>query len=119
VSLEWPERRGDVLTALEVLAAEPPTLDYGGHDPRRPNVTDAVHWLVDDTSWDVMSPAESIGTMLRDEREVVLIQHVVVAVVAVSERQGATSGDAAWFADEAWSEVRSTARDAAAALRTP
>ena len=119
MTVEWPDRRQDVLAALDVLAAEPPTLDEHGNDPRWPDLTNAVHWLVDDTFWDMTSPAESIGTMLRDAREVVPIQRVVDAVVTVSERQGPTSGDAAWFADEAWNEVRSAASEAAAAMRTP
>jgi hypothetical protein len=45
------------------------------------------------------------------------LQRIVDAVVAVSERQGSTSGDAAWFGNETWSEVRIAASAAAAVLR--
>ncbi|WP_427886938.1 SCO4402 family protein [Kribbella sp. GL6] len=100
MDVQWPARRRDVIEALDVLASEPPTTDGAGHDPRWPDVTNAVHWLVDDTFWDIHDPADSIGTILRDQREAVVVRRVVAAVVAVSERQGATSTDARWFADE-------------------
>lgn len=84
----WPGRCEDVLAALEVLAAEQPELDGSGWDPRWPNLTEAVHWLVDDTFWDVHDPGASIGTILRDEREADAVREVGNAVVSVSDRQG-------------------------------
>lgn len=61
VTLEWPDRREDVLAGLECLAAEPPRLSGSDADPRWPDVTNAIHWLVDDTWWDTTDPSESIG----------------------------------------------------------
>ncbi|WP_394361826.1 hypothetical protein [Amycolatopsis sp. SB7-3] len=109
MDVEWPERREDVLSALKVLAAEPAVLD--GAD-----LTNAVHWLVDDTPWDSVDPATSIGTILRGGHEVDAIREVVAAVVAVSDRQGPTSSDAAWFGDSGWSEVRRLAAQALTCL---
>jgi len=117
VTIEWPDRRADVINALDVLAADPPVLDPGAHDPRTPGLEDAVHWLVDDTFWDLRDPAESIGTFLSDEAEAVAIRRVVKAVVAVSVRQGPTADDAKWFSDEAWGEVRAAARCAITEMR--
>lgn len=118
LSVAWPDRRGDVLNALDVLASEPPTLDARGQDPRWPDLSNAVHWLVDDTFWDHGEGArESIGTILRDENEADVVQLAVAAVMRVAKRQGPTSRDAAWFADEGWPEVRRAARAAAAVLR--
>ena len=117
MDVDWPDRRSSVLDALDLLASEPPTLDNKGRDRRWPDLTNAVHWLVDDTFWDAHDPTDSIGTILRDEREAAAIRRVVAAVVAVSERQGATSTDARWFADEGWAEVRAAATDAGDLLR--
>ncbi|WP_051972567.1 SCO4402 family protein [Amycolatopsis japonica] len=116
MDVEWPERREDVLAALRVLAAEPPVLDGAGRDTRWPDLANAVHWLVDDTPWDVVDPATSIGTILRDGHEGDAIREVVAAVVAVSDRQGPTSSDAAWFGDSGWSEVRRLATQALTCL---
>ena len=57
-----------------------------------------VHWLVDDTAWDVHDLAESIGAILRNDAEADAVRAVVAAVVAVSDRQGVTAPDASWFA---------------------
>lgn len=116
MDVAWPGRREDVLNALKVLAAEPPVLDGAGRDSRWPDLTNAVHWLVDDTPWDLVDPVTSIGTILRDGQESDVIRDVVAAVVAVSERQGSMSSDAAWFSDSGWSEVRRLATKALTCL---
>ncbi|OXM43049.1 SCO4402 family protein [Amycolatopsis alba] len=111
-----PERREDVLSALRVLAAEPLVLDGAGGDARWPGLTDAVHWLVDDTPWDLVDPITSIGTILRDDHEANAVREVVAAIISVSARQGSMSSDAAWFGDSGWREVRRTAADALTCL---
>ncbi|WP_417281634.1 SCO4402 family protein [Amycolatopsis plumensis] len=93
MNVAWPERREDVISALGVVSAEPPTLDGAGRDTRFPDITNAVHWLVDDTSWDSEDPAASIGTILRNSVEAGAIRAVVAAVVGVSDRQGAAATD--------------------------
>jgi hypothetical protein len=117
MEIAWPDRRSDVLNALDALASEPPTLTSDESDPRWPDLTNSVHWLVDDTSWDHDSPRDSIGTVLRDENEADAVEHVVKVLVTVSERQGATAADAQWYADADWPEVRRLAARAAATLR--
>lgn len=117
VDVEWPDRREDVLNALDTLAAEPPTLSGDELDPRWLDLTNAVHWLVDDTFWDQQDPRESIGTLLRSDTEAVAVEAVVGAIVAVSERQTPGSPDADWFADPDWARVRTLAAQAAATFR--
>ncbi|WP_313888084.1 SCO4402 family protein [Lentzea alba] len=112
MDVAWPGRREDVLSALRTLAAEPPTLDGEGRDTRWPDLTNAVHWLVDDTLWDLVDPATSIGTILRNGHEADVIREIVTAVVAVSERQGTMASDATWFGDSGWCEVRRLAANA-------
>ncbi|MEV6443013.1 hypothetical protein [Amycolatopsis sp. NPDC051716] len=116
MDVAWPERREDVVAALRVLAAEAPALGVVGRDPRFPDLTNAVHWLVDDTSWDSEDPVASVGTILRDGAEAEVIRAVVAAVVLVSDRQGAAASDAAWFGDRGWCEVRRLAAEALSCL---
>lgn len=76
VDVEWPDQRGDVLAALELLASEPPLLEGDEPDPRWPDLTNAIHWPVDDTVSDIHDPIRSIGTTLRDEREAAAMRRV-------------------------------------------
>lgn len=117
MDVEWPDRREDVLNALDTFAAEPPRLSDDELDPRWPDLKNAVHWLVDDTWWDHNDPRESVGTLLRSEAEAVAIEAVVAAVVEVSERQTPAAPAARWFGDPAWPRVRTLAAQAAARLR--
>ncbi|MCR6488706.1 hypothetical protein M8542_38345 [Amycolatopsis sp. OK19-0408] len=106
-----------MVSALGVLAAERPALD--GRDTGFPDLTNAVHWLVDDTSWDSQDPATSVGTILRNAAEAEVIRALVAAVVAVSDRQGAEASDAAWFGDSGWHDVRRLAAEALTCLARP
>jgi hypothetical protein len=110
MGVEWPDHREDVLNALDILASPNPSAEW-------PTLTEAVHWVVDDTSWDVRDPAEDIGALLIDEHEVAAVRSAVSAVVAVSERQGPTSSDPAWLDDPSWPIVRKMASRAATAIR--
>jgi hypothetical protein len=116
VAVEWPDWREDVLIGLETLAAKPPQLEKRERDPRWPDLTNAVHWVVDDTFWDFRDPADHIGTVLVDEEEAAALRLVVAAVVAVSERQ-VNNDDRSWFSDEDWSRVQALAAHAAALMR--
>ncbi|WP_445321606.1 SCO4402 family protein [Nocardioides sp. GXZ039] len=110
MGVEWPGRREDVLNALDILASATPSAEW-------PTLTEAVHWLVDDTFWDARDPKEDIGALLVDEHEAAAIRSVVSAVVAVSQRQGPTASDQAWLDDSGWPMVQKLAARAATALR--
>lgn len=116
MDVAYPGRRQDVLNALGLLAADIPELGRTGQDTSWPNLTEAVHWLVDDTSWDVHDPIDSIGAILHDEAEADAVRAVVTAVVAVADRQGAAATDASWYGDRNWPDVRRLAADALAGL---
>lgn len=109
MKLEWPWRRPDLLTSLELLRDEPPALPTDGIDPRWPDLTFAVHYLVDDTFWDQTDIADSIGLILRDQTEADMARELVDLLVRVSDRQGAASSDACWFGDPDWPSVREAA----------
>jgi len=114
--VKWPDRRGDVLNGLDTLAEEPPRLAGDEPDPRWPDVTNAIHWVLDDTWWDQRDPREDIGDLLRDEREAEAVERVVRAIVTVAGRQAGRS-DAHWFGDPDWPRVRDLAAHAAVMLR--
>lgn len=118
MTLEWPDRRADVLAGLECLAAEPPRLSGSDADPRWPDVTNAIHWLIDDTWWDTTDPRESIGRILYDEREAAAVRRVVEAVLAVAGRLQPEDVDRLWFGDASWPLVRTRAGEALYVLRT-
>lgn len=116
MAVEFPHRREDVLNGLEALSDEPVT-DGSGHDPRWPDLRNAVHWVVDDTAWDDRPAASDVGTLLVDHAEAEAVAAVVSLVVRVSQRQGPTGTDVSWFADAEWPQVREAAKQAAALLR--
>lgn len=110
MGVEWPDRREDVLNALDILASPNPSAEW-------PTLTEAVHWLVDDTFWDVRDPTEDIGALLFDEHEAAAVRSVVSAVLGVSERQGPTAADQSWLDDSSWPTVRKLAARTATAMR--
>lgn len=118
VKLAWHDRREDVLTALECLAAEPPGLSGSERDPRWPDVTNAIHWIIDDTSWDRSDPSASIGWTLHNEGEASAMRRVVESVLAVAGRLRPEDADRLWFDDAHWSGVRSAADEALDVLRS-
>lgn len=116
MTVQWQGRRGDVVNALETLAAPSPTLAPGENDSRSPALTDAVHWLVDDTLWDTQDPAQSVGLILEDEAEAESVRAVLKPLLAVLERQGPGAADSAYFHDVGWQAVQDCASSALRAL---
>ena len=107
----WSQR-ADVKEALRLLADPVPALD-DGHDVRWPNLTDAIHWLIDDTGWDESKPGLDVGRrILRTTEEATVVSDLVAAVMIVHDRQGPTAPDAAWFSDAEWPSVQELARSA-------
>jgi hypothetical protein len=117
VTVEWPDRRADVINGLDTLASTPPALHADQRDPRWPDLKNAIHWVVDDTWWDHQDPADYVGLILHDEDEAAALRAVVELVVRVSDRQGPSATDAMWFADPDWSEVRQRALFASRLMR--
>ena len=107
--VQWTGRRLDVIDALEALAKLPTA------DPApRPDLHDAVHWLVDDTWWDHHPPAEEIGFILTDQREAIAIEVVIAPLLAVLDElipgaSGNPISDADCFDHRDWPKVRSAA----------
>ena len=105
--LRSPGRRGDLIVALDVLATLSPA-----RVEQWPGLTEAVHWLVDDTAWDEYDVAGSIGWSLRDEQEVVVIRAVLAPLLVVLDDLGPTEPDSAYLVHPRWPDVRTAAGSA-------
>ena len=100
----WTDRRLDVIAALDRLA----TIS-GVNLSEWPDLTNAVHWLIDDTWWDHHPPEEAIGLILRDQAEATAVGLVVTALSSVLDDVTATSSDRACLDHPQWGDVASLA----------
>lgn len=117
MTVSWAYRRAGVMAGLEVLAVA--SLDAAVETDRAwPSLTDAVHWVVDDTFWDIADPRAAVGEILVNEEEAEALAAVVSEVCGVSERQGASATDREWLKDDAWPRVRALAGLALAMSRS-
>ncbi|GAA3845123.1 hypothetical protein GCM10022243_09260 [Saccharothrix violaceirubra] len=106
--IRYPGRRGDVVEALALFVALTP--ENVAHRPG--DLDDAVHWLVDDTFWDLHDVADSIGFLLRDKREVAVIEAVLDPLLAVLGALGPVRPDVEYFCHERWPDVVAAAANA-------
>ncbi|MGW9193042.1 SCO4402 family protein [Micromonospora chersina] len=107
MTIAWPDRRADIITALAVLATLRP------HAPTPwPGLTEAVHWLIDDTFWDQHSPARDIGTILGSVKEADAITATLEPLSAILHELGPTAADDDYLTHPRWHEVTRAAADA-------
>ncbi|WP_157695291.1 SCO4402 family protein [Nakamurella panacisegetis] len=100
----WTGRRLDVIAALDRLA----TINHANVSDW-PDLTNAVHWLIDDTWWDHHPPEEEIGLILRDQTEAASISLVVEAVLVVLGDVPVGSPDRDCLDHPRWDDVASLA----------
>jgi hypothetical protein len=109
-----PGLRAGLVEALDALMMlTPQTVG------RWPGLTEAVHWLVDDTWWDQRDVAESIGWMVRDEQEVAVIRAVLDPLLAVLDDLGPLEPDSEYLRHRRWPDVRDAAANAHRTLTRP
>ncbi len=106
--VRYPGLRGDVVAALELFAE----LDREAVEQRIGALTNAVHWLVDDTFWDMRDPSEDIGYRLRDHREVAAIKAVLGPLLLVLGELGPVAPDVDYLDHRGWPDVVAAARAA-------
>lgn len=103
--VQWPEQREDVLNALQALGDR----DYQEQHWRLghgcPDLTAAVHWLIDDTFIDQAGARALIPQLIRDEQEADRVQLVVDALLRVLDDLGPTAPDHAYLDHPAWISV--------------
>ncbi|MEU8301146.1 hypothetical protein AB0C04_28140 [Micromonospora sp. NPDC048909] len=106
-TIAWPDRRADIITALAVLSTLRP------HTPTPwPGLTEAVHWLIDDTFWDQHSPASDIGTILASITEADAITATLTPLSAIVDELGPTAADDDYLTHPRWHDVTHAAAHA-------
>jgi len=106
-TIAWPDRRADIINALSVLATLRPHRTTSW-----PGLTEAVHWLVDDTFWDQHHPRNEIGTVLADADEATAITATLEPLSAILDELGPTAADDDYLTHPRWHEVTHAAADA-------
>ncbi len=99
-TIAWPDRRADIINALSILATLRP------HEPTSwPRLTEAVHWLIDDTFWDQRHPRDDIGTILASTSEANAINATLEPLTAILDELGSTAPDDDYLTHPRWHEV--------------
>ncbi|MFI7699075.1 hypothetical protein [Nonomuraea sp. NPDC049480] len=114
--VQWPERRQDVLEALRALGDRDYQDQHWRSGKRWPDLTAAVHWLIDDTFIDQHGARTLIPHLFLDQREADLMQTVVDALFRVLDDLGPVAPDNAYLDHPGWINVLHTAEAAHAAL---
>ncbi|NUW45953.1 SCO4402 family protein [Nonomuraea rhodomycinica] len=111
-----PERREDVLEALRALGDREYQDQHWRSGKGWPDLTAAVHWLIDDTFIDMNGARSLIPRLFLDEREADLVQMVVDALLRVLDALGPTAPDDAYLDHPEWINVLNSAGAAYLAL---
>jgi hypothetical protein len=104
MTVEWPDRRLDIIAALNVLAAPDPAVP-----DRHPSLTDPIHWLIDDTWWDKHDPAPDIGKLLIGAAEAQAIRDVLAPLEEILHDLGPVAPDEEYVQDDRWHHVAAAA----------
>ncbi|MFI7419551.1 hypothetical protein [Nonomuraea sp. NPDC049684] len=114
--VQWPERRKDVLESLRALSDREYQDRHWRSGKGSPDLTAAVHWLIDDTFIDQHAARALIPHLLIDHREAELVQAVVDALLQVLDHLGPTAPDNAYLDHPGWINVLNSAGAAYLAL---
>lgn len=103
-------QRQDIIEALRVLGDRGyQARCWGPHAEAElgcdVSLTDAVHWLIDDTWLDERSADELIPMILRSRKEAEKVDRAVQHLVAVLEDVGPVAVDSAYLDHDRWSSV--------------
>lgn len=107
----WDQQRDFLVGVLDLIAQITPATNYLGR------ITGAVTWLVNDTSWGRLDPADSVGTILRDEGEAAAIRAVLEPLLAILDEIGPARPDQENVRHPRWPEVAEAAQRALTVLR--
>ncbi|MEV4802860.1 hypothetical protein AB0K18_22865 [Nonomuraea sp. NPDC049421] len=111
-----PEQREDVLEALRALGDRGYQDQHWRFGEGSPDLTAAVHWLIDDTFIDQHGARALISHLFVDQREADLVQTVVDALLRVLDDLGPTAPDNAYLDHPEWINVLNSAGAAYLAL---
>ncbi|GAA3569458.1 hypothetical protein GCM10022419_057960 [Nonomuraea rosea] len=114
--MQWPGRRKDVLEALRALSDRDYQDQHWRSEKGRPDLTAAVHWLIDDTFIDEHGAQALISYLFLDQREADLVQLVVDTLLRVLDDLGPVAPDNAYLDHPGWINVLHAAGTAHAAM---
>jgi hypothetical protein len=114
--VRWPEQREDVIEALRALGDRDYQDQHWRSGKGLPDLTAAVHWLIDDTFIDQHGARALIPHLFLDHREADLVQMVVDALLPVLDDLGPTAPDNAYLDHPEWINVLNSAGVAYLAL---
>lgn len=81
-----------------------------------PSLTDAVHWLIDDTRLDTKSAVTLVPELFISNTEAAAVDAAVEALLAVLENLGPTQPDLKYVEHNGWARVVDCSADALAIL---
>lgn len=112
LSVRFPQFRRDVIAGLEAFSSHQLAVSWRAGESTFPSITDAVHWIIDDTWWDTKPVADSVGLLLTSPAEAEAVGAAVEAVLAVVEAVGPDSSDAAFAAHDLFPAAQERCRAA-------
>jgi hypothetical protein len=78
-----------------------------------PGLTEAVHWLVDDTGWDFHPPHDGdVGTILASRDEVDAVTATLEPLLAILDELGPFAADSDYLNHPRWNQVAQVATNA-------
>ena len=109
-------QRADVIEALRVLSDSDHQARWLRGEATSPSLTDAVHWLVDDTWLDTKSAIALVPDVFADAEEAAAVDAAVTALIIVLDALGPMQPDREYLEHPGWRDVVSASRQALALL---
>ena len=113
-SVEFPDWRADVAAGLARLAQITPR-DLG----EWPDLSNAIHWVVDDTWWDHRSPRGDVSLLLTDQDEAAAVEAVLDPLLKILDELGPVAPDVDYVQHPSWPLVAAAALKAQQLLERP
>jgi hypothetical protein len=116
VKVAWEGQRADVIEALRALSDDNLRQSWSRGESIAPSLTDAVHWLVDDTWLDTRPASSLIPEVFVDHAEAGAIDRAVKALLVVLDGHGPLAEDREYLEHSNWPNVVEASRAALAVL---
>jgi len=117
-SVKYPQFRLNVIEGLRILASRDAAEKWLAGEATYPSLTDGVHWLIDDTFWDVRPVADSVGILLLNTAEADAVAAAVDAVLSVVDSIGPDAPDEVHVRHEMWAKAQDACSKALSVLNT-
>jgi hypothetical protein len=109
--LKYPDWRENIVAGLEFFASR----TFASQE--WPDVTNAVHWIIDDTSWDKHPPRDDLGILIWNDEEATAVHAVVRLLLACLDEMTSDVPDFVYFAHPRAAAVRAASKSAVFLMR--